>query len=118
MADTADRRSEGKSLSPQAQAQRRLREQRRAEGVCIYCGKVPVLNRATCYECSDRTNVSSSKSYARKFLKDHEITEVTAADLRVIVKNHHLARWEQVVIIDLIEMLDLAFQDSRNVTDR
>lgn len=53
MADTADLRSEGKnSQTPSAIISRNKRLDRIAKGVCVKCGKTPVLNRVTCYECS------------------------------------------------------------------
>lgn len=54
MAETVDRRSEGKnSKTVGAKRARLLAKEREAAGVCKACGTVPVLNRKICIKCSD-----------------------------------------------------------------
>lgn len=76
MAETGDRRSAGKTLTPQQRAARELREYRAARGLCKVCGKVHVKGRMVCERCSDDSIMTTRLSNFRKHLEmfdvDHE----------------------------------------------
>lgn len=63
MADTADRRSEGKGTSRHYRA-------RKALGVCVVCGVNPVSNRVWCYSCVDKQITATSLTGYRRIFKD------------------------------------------------
>jgi hypothetical protein len=66
MADTADRRVEGRGLPSKITLLRRVWTQM---GVCNKCGKVEVVNRKTCYTCVDKQMVNQMRFYVRKAAK-------------------------------------------------
>lgn len=66
MADTMDRRSEGRNGTPAARADRRLREGRRSRGLCTRCGTAAVgRNRSWCYGCVDAHRLYAARSGLR-----------------------------------------------------
>ncbi len=66
MADTKDRRVEGKGTTPYRERYKRLE----CAGLCVSCGKTPTKNRKYCYECSDKQAVHNGTCHFRKILKD------------------------------------------------
>ena len=74
MAETQDRRAEGKnSKSPQAEYNRRLRAKRKAHNVCVTCGSVDLKNRTHCYSCVDKMAETNRRSNFRKHLLEHGV---------------------------------------------
>lgn len=52
---------------PESKAQRRLREQRAADGVCLKCGGILENTRfKNCYECRMQITESKKRYYARE----------------------------------------------------
>jgi hypothetical protein len=79
MAQTTDRRSEGKnSSSSTATSLRKLRAERKALNLCITCGVEHVKNRVECYKCVDKKMESQIRSHFRKHLSnfDLELNEI------------------------------------------
>ena len=74
MADTKDRRSEGKTSSTLVDKKRRLiRNTRKAIGICVQCGKTAVAGRSYCYSCSDRAVKYQRASGFRTFCRDNKV---------------------------------------------
>lgn len=69
MADTADRRAEGRTTTPEAKSRRDRYMRLASLGLCSYCGKNPVKGRRTCYECSDRNLVATRISALRTLMQ-------------------------------------------------
>lgn len=67
MADTADRRKEGKPN--RYTNQKALRKYWESVGLCKVCGKVEVVNRKTCYTCVDRQMLHTMRYFVRKAAK-------------------------------------------------
>lgn len=70
MADTMDRRSEGKACDSESRDRYKRLE---AQGLCAYCGKTPVKNRTTCYDCSSKSSGYTQRHHVRKSLAVHSI---------------------------------------------
>lgn len=80
MADTADRRSEGKGGTAESRKSRERRKLLEAKGLCNYCGSQEVGgSRKTCYECSDKTKAHVYKSGFRAHLRAHDVDLEKAA---------------------------------------
>ena len=82
MAQTQDRRSEGKnSDSKQAEYNRNLRSTRKALGVCVTCGSENLKNRSQCYACVDEAAETNKRSNFRTFLKNNGVELEDAIEL-------------------------------------
>ena len=62
MAQTKDRRSEGKGTTGRAK-----RQALKALGLCTQCGVTAVKNRTCCIECVDRQQVYNTRASVRRF---------------------------------------------------
>ncbi len=102
MADTADRRSEGRVSSPEALRQRALASLRRSRGVCSYCGVTPVLNRVVCYACSDKTKAFYYKAQTRNHLKRYDIDD---SNLQELINDLSVYLEESPLVDRLIDLL-------------
>lgn len=76
MADSADRRSEGKRSSNCSAMYSRRRNRRLINaGKCLRCGSATVQNRQMCYRCSDAHHIPAViETNARRFFKVRGIT--------------------------------------------
>jgi hypothetical protein len=70
MADTKDRRSEGKACkSESALAGRKYK----ALGICVRCHSTPVKNRSVCYACSDKQQEYTRLSGFRRIVREQKV---------------------------------------------
>jgi hypothetical protein len=84
MADTMDRRAEGKEPTNY----RRKSKVRKALGLCSHCGENQVQNRSYCYACTDLIKVYSDRSIVRRTLLSYGLTpELLLAALNKPQKN-------------------------------
>lgn len=108
MADTADRRSEGKQRQSIAAIRDHNRYVRlKTAGLCTSCGAQEVKNRGICYSCGDKQVISTQRSGLRKFIRlvgiepfDHEELERKFASFDKIELNE-----EQREFIQQLEYL-------------
>lgn len=79
--------------------------QRRLEtGLCVSCGKIPVLNRAYCYQCSHKQSLYTYRSGLRHFLRDLSIDPVLSAVTLVEMKEK-CQNVEELELLDKFSML-------------
>lgn len=70
MADSIDRRSEGKTTTPKALARRAKVKAWEAAGLCKYCGKKPVQGRLTCVACCDKQTLYTALWGAKRVFQE------------------------------------------------